>query len=147
MAVDFHFEEVDIKSYPFNVSFDNIEDYISYIVLKRGYELGDISYIFCSDDYLLSVNKEYLDHDFYTDIITFDYVENGIVSGDLFISLDRVVDNAKSLSKDVNEEFIRVVTHGVLHLFGIKDKSEEERENMEREEDQSISLFNEKFSS
>lgn len=88
--------------------------------------MGELSLIFCSDDYLLDMNKEYLDHDYYTDIITFDYSDEQ-VSGDLFISLDRVRDNAKQNSVLEMNELYRVVVHGVLHLIGYGDKTEEEK--------------------
>jgi len=89
--------------------------------------IGDISFIFCSDDYLLEVNKKYLTHDYYTDIITFDYVEDGLISGDIFISIDRVKENAKLFSTTVENELNRVLVHGVLHLLGYKDKIKEDK--------------------
>jgi len=89
--------------------------------------IGDISFIFCSDDYLLEVNKKYLTHDYYTDIITFDYVEDGIISGDIFISTDRVKENAKLFSTSVENELNRVLVHGVLHLLGYKDKIKKDK--------------------
>ncbi|MFM7757606.1 MAG: rRNA maturation RNase YbeY [Crocinitomicaceae bacterium] len=88
---------------------------------------GDVTLIFCSDDYLLEINKKYLNHDYYTDVITFDYSDNQIVNGDLFISIDRVLDNANSLQVVAKEELMRVVYHGVLHLVGYKDETEEEK--------------------
>jgi rRNA maturation RNase YbeY len=99
-------------------------------------EVGDISIIFCSDDYLLDINKQYLNHDYYTDIITFDYVEKNVISGDLFISMDRVVENAKQYEIPVLKELYRVVFHGVLHLVGFNDKSKEEKRTMTRKENQ-----------
>ena len=89
--------------------------------------IGDISFIFCSDDYLLEVNKKYLTHDYFTDIITFDYVEDGVISGDIFISIDRVKENAKLFSTTVENELNRVLIHGVLHLLGYKDKIKEDK--------------------
>jgi len=89
--------------------------------------IGDISFIFCSDDYLLEVNKKYLTHDYYTDIITFDYVEDGIISGDIFISTDRVKENAKLFSTSMENELNRVLVHGVLHLLGYKDKIKKDK--------------------
>jgi len=99
-----------------------------YVDVVSGYkkELGDITVIFCSDEYLLEMNREHLDHDYYTDIITFDYTEGKVVSGDLFISLDRVRDNAESEKVSFRDEVHRVCVHGVLHLCGLKDKSEED---------------------
>ncbi len=95
---------------------------------------GDISIIFCSDEYLLEMNKTYLQHDYYTDIITFDYVEGDVVSGDLFISLDRVKENAQQFDTALLKELYRVVFHGTLHLVGYKDKSETEQEQMRAKE-------------
>ena len=89
--------------------------------------IGDISFIFCSDDYLLEVNKKYLTHDYYTDIITFDYVENGIINGDIFISTDRVKENAIQFSITFEDELNRILIHGVLHLLGYKDKIKEDK--------------------
>jgi len=89
--------------------------------------IGDISFIFCSDDYLLEVNKKYLTHDYYTDIITFDYVEDGLISGDIFISIDRVKENAKLFSTSMENELNRVLVHGVLHLLGYKDKIKKDK--------------------
>ena len=96
---------------------------------------GDISAIFCTDEYLLEMNKEYLDHDYYTDIITFDYTEGEVISGDLFISIERIADNAEKFNTTLLKELYRVVFHGVLHLAGYKDKSEEEASKMREKED------------
>lgn len=93
-------------------------------ISEEGFEVGDITLIFCSDDELLEMNKQYLDHDYYTDIITFDYSEDSVVSGDLFISIDRVQDNAVTLESEYIQELRRVCVHGVLHLCGYKDKTE-----------------------
>lgn len=104
-------------------------------------KLGDISLIFCSDEYLLKVNQDYLDHDYYTDIITFDYTEDDFVSGDLFISIDRVKENAETNKVDFINELNRVIVHGVLHLCGYKDKSEEEEALMRSKENQMLELL------
>jgi probable rRNA maturation factor len=102
-------------------------------------ECGDISVIFCSDEHLLGMNKQYLNHDYYTDIITFDYVEENVISGDLFISFDRIVDNAKELKIELIKEVYRVVFHGVLHLVGYKDKTDEEQGVMTEKENYYLS--------
>jgi len=91
---------------------------------------GDVSIVFCSDDYLLEMNHQYLDHDYYTDIITFDYCEENIVSGDLFISIERVKDNAEALGELYESELKRVCVHGVLHLCGYNDKTLNEEKKM-----------------
>ena len=100
---------------------------------------GDISVIFCSDEYLLQLNKEYLNHDYYTDIITFDYVEDDLISGDLFISLDRVKENARQFETPVLNELYRVVFHGTLHLTGYEDKTDSEQKLMREKENYYLS--------
>ncbi len=109
--------------------------WINSVVEEEGYGVGEITFVFCSDDYLLEMNRKHLDHDYYTDIITFDYVEGDVVSGDLFISLDRIGDNASLLNVQYEEELLRVCVHGVLHLCGYQDKSENEEQVMRRKED------------
>lgn len=104
-------------------------------------EIGDISYIFCSDAKILDVNKQYLNHDYYTDVITFDYSENNTISGDIFISLDTVKTNAEKFATDPDEELKRVIIHGVLHLCGLKDKSEEDSKNMTQSENQALAIY------
>ncbi|HLP55258.1 MAG TPA: rRNA maturation RNase YbeY [Fluviicola sp.] len=102
--------------------------------------LGEITVIFCSDEYLLDMNRTHLNHDYYTDIITFDYSEGDIVSGDLFISIDRVADNAQELSNAFTDELNRVCVHGLLHLCGYKDKSSKEEQLMRAKEDEMLEL-------
>ncbi len=97
--------------------------------------LSELTYIFCSDDYLLELNQKHLSHDYYTDVITFDYSEESIVSGDVFISIDRVKDNAATVGVPLREELDRVMIHGLLHLLGYKDKSVQEKEQMTLKED------------
>jgi probable rRNA maturation factor len=103
---------------------------------------GEITYIFCSDSYLLKMNQDHLNHDTLTDIITFDYADNGIISGDIFISIDRVKENATDFNVDFNQELARVMAHGVLHIIGFKDKSKEDQEVMTQEEDKALVLYN-----
>lgn len=105
------------------------------IILSEGKKLGEINYIFCDDEYLLKVNQDYLQHDYYTDIITFDYVKGRTISGEIFVSLQRISDNASTLSKNYEEELRRVLAHGVLHLSGYKDKTEDEEQLMRSKED------------
>ncbi len=95
---------------------------------------GNVNVVFCSDNYLLEMNKKYLEHDYFTDIITFDYVENNIISGDLFISIDRVKDNAEQFNTTFLNELMRVVFHGVLHLAGYKDKTTPDQQLMREKE-------------
>ena len=118
----------------------HISQWLSNAVENEGLTCGEISIIFTSDDYLLKINQDHLNHDYYTDIITFDYVENQVVSGDLFISLDRVNDNADSLNVSSEHELNRVMVHGVLHLCGYGDKTKEEKLLMRKKEDFYLSL-------
>ncbi len=106
-----------------------------------GKKVGDIAYIFCSDEEILRINREYLQHDYYTDIITFDYCEGNRLSGDLFISLDTVHSNAELFGQDYDRELHRVIIHGVLHLCGINDKAPGEREQMEAAENKALDLL------
>jgi rRNA maturation RNase YbeY len=106
------------------------------IINSEDYELNQLNYIFCSDEYLLNINRQYLDHDFYTDIITFDSSENkGIVEGDIFISIERVQENANDLNKTFEDELRRVLAHGILHLVGYNDIEDEQELEMRLKED------------
>ena len=129
-SIEFYFENID----PFPLNTKHIQKYIKRLIINELKELGDVSVIFCSDEYLLDVNKQYLDHDYYTDIITFDYVVDDVISGDLFISIDRVRDNSLQLENELINEVYRVVFHGILHLVGYKDKSEKEQHLMSKKE-------------
>lgn len=120
-----------------------IKKWLKQIIENKGYKLGTLSYILCDDDYLLEINKQYLQHEFYTDIITFDYVENGVINGDIFISVDRVKENAASFGVSEREELMRVFAHGVLHLSGLKDVTSEEASQMRKAENESLELLKE----
>ncbi|MCE4564090.1 rRNA maturation RNase YbeY [Maribellus sp. CM-23] len=130
-SVEFYFEDID----PISIHENILNLQLNSLIEKELREIGDISVIFCSDEYLLKMNKEYLNHDYYTDIITFDYVEGNVISGDLFISVDRVKDNAVQFDSTLLKELYRVVFHGTLHLVGYKDKTEEEKVLMRSKED------------
>jgi probable rRNA maturation factor len=111
------------------------KNWIKSLIKENEKRVGDINYIFCDDEYLLEINQKYLQHDTYTDIITFDYSENGVISGDIFISIERVKENATLFTKGFEEELHRVLAHGILHLCGYKDKTQKESKEMrEREE-------------
>nr|WP_299344937.1 rRNA maturation RNase YbeY [Allomuricauda sp.] len=134
--IDFHFESdftLEEKT--------KYSDWISRIIESEDYVKGDISYVFVDDEELLKVNKEYLGHDWYTDIITFDYGSGNVLSGDIFISIDRVRDNAKKYKVDFANELLRVMAHGMLHLAGYNDKTEEESSIMRAKEEEKIKLF------
>ena len=116
-------------------------DWISRIIELENHKEGDISYIFCDDAYLLDLNKRYLDHDTYTDIITFDYTDGLIISGDIFISVDRLLSNAVEYGVEFKEELLRVMSHGILHLLGYKDKSDVDAGIMRNKEGEMMELF------
>ena len=126
----------------------DISAWVKAVAATYGKRVGDIGYIFCNDEKILEVNRQYLQHDYYTDIITFDYSDDALltgrkdtISGDLFISLDTVRTNAEQQGTTYDEELHRVIIHGILHLCGINDKGPGEREIMEREENKALALL------
>lgn len=121
--VDFEFDE------------DGITHWLNNVCKEEGKSLGVLTVVFCSDNYLLKVNKKYLQHDYYTDIITFDYSEGKTISGDLLVSTERVFENALSLGVEFKHELKRVLVHGVLHLIGYDDKTEALKSEMRNKED------------
>lgn len=121
--IELFFEDIEIL----DLDPEFFISWLSKVVVKESKKLGDINLIFCSDDYLLDVNRKYLDHDYYTDIITFDYCVDDEINGDLFISIDRVTENANEHAIFFFNELNRVVVHGVLHLIGYGDKSPDEK--------------------
>lgn len=128
-----------------NVKFPKIKRrettaWIKKVAASYGRKVGEIGYLFCDDEKILEVNREYLRHDYYTDIITFDYDEDDIISGDLVISLDTVKSNAELFHKNYDEELHRVIIHGILHLCGINDKGPGEREIMEAAENKALAM-------
>lgn len=118
-----------------------ISKWISDVIKSEGKKEGEINYIFCDDEYLLQINQEHLQHDYYTDIISFDYTIGNEISGDLFISIDRVKDNAVEFNADFEDELKRVLVHGVLHCCGFKDKSEADELLMRSKEDEKLAMF------
>lgn len=118
-----------------------IKSWIKQVAEYYNFKLGDLCYIFCDDDKILETNRQYLQHDYYTDIITFDYVEDGVLSGDMFISVDTVKSNADLFKTSYVDELHRVIIHGVLHLCGIKDKSPEDEKKMRSAEEHALSLL------
>ncbi len=111
------------------------------VAKAHGYDIGRLSYVFCDDETILRVNREFLGHDYFTDIITFDYTRGEVVSGDMYISLDTVRTNADMVGTTYCKEFYRVLVHGLLHLCGINDKGPGEREIMEKHEDEALDLL------
>ena len=116
-------------------------DWLNRIVVSEGGNLRQVDYIFCDDEYLFEINLKYLDHDTYTDIITFDYSEGKALAGDIFISVDRVRENAKDYGAGFPEELLRVMSHGILHLMGYSDKTDRDRKIMRNKEDEKIKMF------
>ena len=135
--INFNYEEVSEDQ----IDEDIIKSWISKVITSYNSFLGSITYIFCNDDYILDINKQYLNHNYYTDIITFDYCENNTVAGDLFISIDTVLSNSHKFKTPFKEELHRVVIHGILHLLGFKDKTEEEAQIMRDKENLALTLL------
>ncbi len=128
--INFFFEDIQ----PFTIQKNHIVKYIKELIINEVKKCGAISVVFTSDNYLLEMNKEYLNHNYFTDIITFDYVENDLISGDLFISFDRLKENAEKFNIEVVKEVYRVVFHGILHLTGYNDKTDVEQKLMTEKE-------------
>ena len=133
------FQTEDIEMPNFNQ--EQARAWIKQVAASYGKRIGPINYFFCSDKRILEVNMEYLQHDYFTDIITFDYCEGNRLSGDIFISLDTVRSNAEMLKVPYDEEFHRVLIHGILHLCGINDKGPGEREIMEAAENKALRIL------
>ena len=136
MAIHFHNEDVSTS---FNKTI--VSNWLNNCIQDLDYKTGEISIIFCSDDYLLDINKKYLNHEYFTDIITFNYNEKNTIIGDLFISIDRVRENAKELKVDFNNELFRVIIHGVLHLCGYNDKTQDQQKEIRAKEDEFLDLI------
>jgi probable rRNA maturation factor len=120
---------------------DQFSSWISNVISSENKKEGDINYIFCDDEYILEINKQYLDHDYYTDIISFDYAVGNELHGDIFVSIERVRENALEFEVSFDEELKRVLIHGVLHYCGYKDKTEEDELLMRSKEDDKIKMF------
>lgn len=136
--INFHIEEIEFKV----INPIKSKRWLKSVIQSEGYELSEINYIFCSDEYLHKINLEYLDHDTLTDIITFDNSEEDkLIEGDIFVSIDRVNDNAKDFNSTFEQEFRRVIVHGVLHLCGYFDKSVEDEKLMRMKEEYYLNLW------
>jgi rRNA maturation RNase YbeY len=130
-----------------NIHFDlkgkmRVKRWITDIIKAQGKKVGDISYLFCDDAYLIEVNRSYLNHDTYTDIITFDYVEDNLISGDIMISVERVKENAQLFGSTFDQELHRVIIHGILHLLGQGDKTAPEAAQMRKKEEAALAVWN-----
>ena len=136
---------MDIYFHKENVSLDLNLTYVEHWVKSSLFSLGnkqsDLTFIFCSDSYLKKINNDYLNHDYFTDVITFDYSKKGVIKGDIYISVERVEDNATTYDVTFNEEIFRVIIHGVLHLCGFNDKSKDDQTKMRNKEDFFIRLI------
>lgn len=133
-----------IFNYETDFQLENESDYeqwIDAVIESEEKEPGEINYIFCDDEYLHNINMQYLNHDTLTDIISFDYCIGDLISGDIFVSIERVQDNAKDYEVSFNEELLRVLVHGVLHYCGYKDKTEDEALLMRSKEQEKINMF------
>lgn len=117
------------------------ESWLKEVIASENKQLEEVSYIFCDDQYLLEINQKYLDHDTYTDIISFDNCIGNILAGDIFISTERVGENAREYGVEFQEELRRVMAHGILHFCGYKDKSEKEAAEMRRKEEEKMRMF------
>ena len=137
MAIRFAVQDIDFEL----PQAENVKKWVSQVVQRRGERVGNISYLFCDDEHLLGVNRQFLNHDTYTDIITFDYVVGDLISGDIMISIDRVGENAVKFGVPFEEELHRVIIHGVLHLLGQGDKSTAEAAEMRRQEEEALLLW------
>ncbi len=123
------------------LNYGRLETWLEAVARSHGKLVGDLNYIFCDDEEILRVNRQFLDHDYYTDIITFDRTGRGVVRGDMYISLDTVKSNSEERNGDYDEELNRVIVHGLLHLCGINDKGPGEREIMESHEDDALRML------
>lgn len=141
MSIRFSSQDIDFEL----PQAEKVKKWVSQVVQLKGKRVGNISYLFCDDEHLLGVNRQYLNHDTYTDIITFDYVVADLISGDIMISVDRVGENAEKFGVPFEQELHRVIIHGVLHLLGQGDKSESEAAEMRQQEDVALSLWNRMF--
>ena len=137
MAIAFYAEDTKLPA----IKKRAVGNWVKEVAATYGKKVGDISYIFCSDEKILEVNRQYLQHDYYTDIITFDYCAGNRLSGDLFISLDTVRTNAEQFNQPYERELYRVIIHGILHLCGINDKGPGEREIMEAAENKALEML------
>lgn len=135
MSISFYAEELAMPEF----DKQSIAEWIEGIISEKGFSMWNISIIFCSDDYLLNINRQYLNHDYYTDVITFDYSENKLISGDIFISVEMIRYNAEKYAKIEKNELLRVIIHGVLHLCGYKDKTSAQKEEMTNQENLALS--------
>ena len=131
-ALEVQMPDIDIPS---------VRKWIQEVITRDDAVPGDLVYLFCNDEHILKTNRQFLSHDYYTDIITFDYSRGKYISGDMVISLDTVRTNAQRVGEGYERELLRVIIHGILHLLGVKDKGDGEREIMEQRENEALALY------
>ena len=136
MSVFFHKENVS-----FSINEELVVKWLNESVRPLGFVIGELSFIFCSDEYLKEINVKYLNHDFFTDVITFDYSKEKLLFGDVYVSTDRVKENAKTYNSSFNKELFRVIIHGVLHLCGFNDKTKKEKTLIRSKENEALSTI------
>ena len=136
MSVFFYKENVS-----FSINEELVVKWLDESVRSLGFVIGELSFIFCSDEYLKEINVKYLNHDFFTDVITFDYSKEKLLFGDVYVSTDRVKENAKTYSSSFNKELFRVIIHGVLHLCGFNDKTKKEKTLIRSKENEALSTI------
>lgn len=141
MSISFFNEDVNLPV----INFEIAEKIIKGEIRRHKLKLGAINYIFCSDDYLLDLNIKFLNHDYYTDVITFDYSTEVFVSGDIYISTDRVLNNSATFEQNFADEMVRVISHGLLHLLKYNDKESEEILLMRNKESEMVKKYNSKI--
>ena len=137
MIIEFQAEGIDFP----NIEENKLTEWINKVAQNYKKEVAEISYLFCNDEKILEINREYLNHDFYTDIITFDYSEGKTISGDILISLQTVESNSQMYKTDIHEELHRVIIHGILHLCGLNDDSPEEESLMRSAEEKALEML------
>lgn len=135
--INFYFEEIS----DFELDINLITAWIKKVISNYNFLPGEITFIFCSDPYLLDINLQFLNHNYFTDIITFDYCDGTLINGDVFISIDTVLSNSKDFGVSFSDELYRVIIHGILHLIGFDDKTKEENEAMHKLEDSALEIL------
>jgi len=135
--IEFISEDLEIPSFVDS----SVASWVEKVIQSHQCQAGDLTYLFCSDQHILQVNNQFLQHDYFTDIITFDYSSNKLIAGDLVISLDTVKSNSELFNTSFQEELLRVIIHGVLHLIGFTDQTDDEKQEMRALENKALSLF------
>jgi probable rRNA maturation factor len=139
MSITFHTEEVKRPKLKYRI----VSAWLKQIIIKYNCVPGDLTYVFCDDEYLKGINVKFLDHDYYTDIVTFDYCMDEVISGDMFISIERVKENSVLFESTFNDELLRVMVHGLLHLLRYSDSTDSETETMRQMENECILMYRE----